>query len=314
MNTPSSASPLTIFCGKGGVGKTSLALAFALRHAEQGKSVLVVTSHPIRELAVAVSLAGLKQKHPAAAANLFVVHLDPLEILAAKVRQVVPSETLAKRVLASPIYKSLIEVAPGLKEMAFLGRLHQIARERRGEGAAKFDLLVWDAPATGHFIQTLQVSQRFETYLSGPFALLGKEVAEFFQDASNLTVIPIATLEDMAVEETIEMCATLAGELHLRPSAVICNLASPLLAQPETEFETLRDKVEKKVEDTAAGDAGLRFIFERQEIERALYRKLRSSVLTKLHIVERCASWNSDLELLWDLSRQLGGIAGELIP
>ena len=72
--------PLTIFCGKGGVGKTTLSLAFALWHAREGRRTLVVTSHPLAELALSVSLAGLEQKQPQAAANLFVVHIDPREI------------------------------------------------------------------------------------------------------------------------------------------------------------------------------------------------------------------------------------------
>src|SRR5579885_3448005 len=129
MNASSATnSRLTIFCGKGGVGKTSLSLAFALRHADQGEPVLLVTSHPLRELAVSVSLAGLKEQRPLAAANLFIVHIDPLDILANKVRQVVP-ELLANRVLASPIYGSLITIAPGIKEIAFLGRLHELAEK-----------------------------------------------------------------------------------------------------------------------------------------------------------------------------------------
>jgi arsenite-transporting ATPase len=175
--------PLTIFCGKGGVGKTTLSLAFALWHAGQGRRALVVTSHPLAELALSVSLDGLKQKQPQAAANLFVTHIDPREVIAGTVKESMPSALLADAVLSSRIYQSLIEIVPGLKEFAFVSRIQQLAEQGFVEPVHnKFDLLVWDAPATGHFLRTLEVSRNFDSYLSGPLALLGKDLVKFFSD------------------------------------------------------------------------------------------------------------------------------------
>ena len=237
---------------------------------------------------------------------MFIIHIDPFEVLANKIKQMISSEMLVKKVLDSPIYKSLIEVAPGLKEIAFLGRLRQLTEERIQEGkSGKFELLIWDAPATGHFLQTLKVSQNFETYLSGPFALIGKDVANFFADPSNFTLIPVTALEDMAVEETIELCEKLANDLKMRPTGLICNMASPLLGSPDFDFENLQHQLTREGADT--GD--LKFILDRHAIERALYRKLRSSIETDFHIIKRKSSWNSDLDLLMDLSRQLGGVS-----
>ena len=305
MSTSSAGSPLIIFCGKGGVGKTSLALASALWHATRERPVVVVTSHPLWELAASVSLAGLKEKMPAAAANLFLIHIDPREVLANKARQMIPSQLLVKKILASPIYQNLVEVAPGLKEMAFLGRLHQLAEDRSQEGTpGKFDLLIWDAPATGHFLQTLKVSQSFEMYLSGPFALLGKEVAEFFADPSQLNLVPVTTLEEMAVDETLELCEKLRDELRLRPRGLICNMASPLLASPDSDIENLYRGLAADGENSPS----LKFILDRHAAERSLLQKLQSQIETEFHIVERRSSWNSDLDLLLNLSRQLGKI------
>ena len=65
-------SKIIVFCGKGGVGKTTLSLSMALRRAQSGKRVVVVSSHPLSELAVAVSLTGMADMFPKAASNLFV--------------------------------------------------------------------------------------------------------------------------------------------------------------------------------------------------------------------------------------------------
>ena len=307
MTTSSRRLPLTIFCGKGGVGKTTLSLAYALRHANQGRTSLVVTSHPLPELAVSVSLAGLKEKLPVAAANLFVIHVDPREILNSEVEQQIPSKLLAEAVLSSRIYQSLVEVAPGLKEIAFLGRLQQLAEERSPDDTArKFDLLVWDAPTTGHFLQTLNVSKNFDLYLSGPFALLGKQLTEFFSDPSNFALIPVTTLEEMAVEETIELCEKLVGELNMRPRCVICNLTSPLLASPDPEFENLYRQMIPEGTDSNH----LKFILDRHAIERSLFQRLRSSIGVELQTVERRPYCETDLDLLLDLSCRLEKLSG----
>ncbi len=303
MSVSSSASALMIFCGKGGVGKTTLSLALGLWHARNGRSVLVVSSHPLPELAVTISLAGLKERHPEAIANLFIVHIDPREILGNKVRQQIPSEFLARTVLSSRIYQNLIEIAPGLKEIAFLARLHQLAEGKSRDGAGRgYDRVIWDAPATGHFLQTLKVSRNFDTYLSGPFAALGKELVRFLSDPAKIRLFPVTTLEEMAIDETIDMCRELLKELGITPAGLICNLASPLLSSPEDVYLEL-------CRGAAAGgsnSADWKFILDRHALERQLYQRLRAAVAAAPCIIERVPHWTSELELLDALAETLG--------
>jgi hypothetical protein len=299
--------PLTIFCGKGGVGKTTLALAFALRQARAGRNALLVTSHPLSELAVSVSLAGLKQRAPQAAVRLFVLHIDPKEILEHTVKQQIPSAALASAVTSSRIYQSLIEVAPGLKEMVFLGRLQKLAEQRTEDDTApKYHAVVWDAPATGHFLQTMAVSRHFNFYLSGPFAALGREITRFFSDPANFTLLPVTTLEELAVEETMELCSQLTGELRMTPRGVLCNMTSPLLA---SVAGGQRGDAPALSADPAA-DASLRFILNRLAVERALFEHLCAGVEARPIVVERCHRQGTDLDLLLELSERLSAVTG----
>jgi len=103
-------SRIQIACGKGGVGKTTLSLALAMRYASAGRKVVVVTSHPLPELAVSVSLEGLAERSPIAARNLFVVHLDPRALLAEIVEANFPVPMLARAVLQSDIYIRLNDI------------------------------------------------------------------------------------------------------------------------------------------------------------------------------------------------------------
>ncbi|MBI2822633.1 MAG: AAA family ATPase [Acidobacteria bacterium] len=307
MSEDSAKRPVIIICGKGGVGKTTLSLALGLLHAARGKKVVVVTSHPLPELAVSVSLDGLKEADATAAANLFVVHIDSRQVLAKMFQGQMPSKLLARTVLSSRVYRSLIEVAPGLKEMAFLSRLRELA-ERRSESDDQFSfqMLIWDAPATGHFLETMRVSQKFDMYLSGPFASQGREMAEFFSRRANLLLLPVATLEEMAVEETIELCDKLQRELSIEPAGTICNLVSPMLASPEEAFQDLGRFAE-------TGPAPeLKFVVDRHRVERAMFRRLRSASRAPLHPIQRVPSWKTDLELLSALATLMEAVPLEI--
>jgi hypothetical protein len=285
---------LTVFCGKGGVGKTVLSLAQGLRQARSGRRTVVVSSHPLGELSLSVSLHGLKDRFPEAAPNLFVVHIDPREIISAKIRQQIPSRLLAEAVLTSRLYRSLVEIAPGLKEIAFLARLLQLSETRTGEGVVPgFDSLVWDAPATGHLLQTLRASIDFRKYMSGPFAALGEDLAAFMSDPSRIRIVPVTTPEEMAVDETIELCGRLAREIDTRPDAVVCNIASPLLSKTGDEVRLLRESISDE-----ALEAGMGFVFERHEAERAQYERLRAAVGCGVFVQDQLTGWRTDLDLV----------------
>jgi anion-transporting ArsA/GET3 family ATPase len=290
-------SKIIIFCGKGGVGKTTLALGMALRCAESGKRVVVVSSHPLHELAVAVSLEGMAEKFPVAARNLFVVHIDPRDLLADLVRNNFPSRMIADAVLASKVYQNLIEVAPGLKEFQFLARMQQLA-EKTGKSAPHYDLLLWDAPASGHFLSTLHAARNFETFLSGPLASAGADLARFFSNTDHITLLPITTLEEMAVEETIEMCGKLQAEFGLKPATVLLNMVSPLATAGDGEIDALR----------GASDPAFRFALERALIERERAGYLKEKIPIEQTPVERARGAANDLDLLSEVGPALDRI------
>lgn len=293
-------SPVIIFCGKGGVGKTTLSLAYGLLHARRGKRVLVVTSHPLKELAVSISLDGLPEEEPQAAANFFVVHIDPKNVLAATVKQHIPS-LLAGRVLANRIYKSLIEIVPGLKEMAFLSRLQELAEHRvEDEAERRYELLIWDAPATGHFIDTIKASKNFDTYLTGPFAAKGRDLTHFFSERANIVLLPVTTLERMAVEETIELCSKLRY-LGMHPEAIVCNLVSPVVSLSQEDFEAFESRM-----TSYPSREKLEFVMDRYRTERERFEALSAGVrVKKFPLVQRLMEWRSDLDQLEKIRQQL---------
>lgn len=302
MSPHQDQSKLIVFCGKGGVGKTTVSLAFALAQADRGRKVVVVTSHPLQELALSISLDGLKERSERAAANLFVTYLDPQEILKQRVLETIPSAMLGKAVTSSRIYKSLMEVAPGLKEIAFLGRLTQMARERsQGRDAPRFDLLVWDAPATGHFLQTLKVSRNFHAYLPGPLSALGADLADFFSDPSRLALFAVTVLEEMAVEETHDLYRSLLDDLDVHPSGIICNMVSPWISAHRLTAEG---------REPERPPESLRLLWDRFRMERLFAERLATLSPGELCMVERVPESEPTVDFLFPISRQVASLGG----
>jgi anion-transporting ArsA/GET3 family ATPase len=291
---------ITVVCGKGGVGKTTLSLALGLKHANQGRRVVIVSSHPLPELAISVSLEGIATRFPAAARNLFVVHLDPRELLRQVVEQNFPVQMVAQAILNSSIFKNLVEVAPGLKEFYFLARLQELAERKAtaaGAGGPDYELLIWDAPASGHFLTTLRSARAFETFLTGPLASMGAEMDRFFSNSANMQILAVTPLEEMALAETVEMTQSLASEFQLRCSALILNLVSPLVTAKEKEVAELK----------AGADASpaLRFAIERGKLERERSIDIRRAIPAPQVCVPRIREWSGDLDLLGQVGQWL---------
>jgi arsenite-transporting ATPase len=293
-------SRIVVVCGKGGVGKTTVSLALGLKHANEGRRVVIVSSHPMPELAIAVSLEGIATRFPAAARNLFVVHLDPRELLRQVVEENFPVQMVAQAILNSSIFRNLVEIAPGLKEFYFLARLQQLAERKAtaaGAGGPDYELLIWDAPASGHFLGTLRSARAFEKYLTGPLASMGTEMDRFFSNSNNIRVLAITPLEEMAIAETIEMTDSLYQDFRLRCSALILNMVSPLVTASEKDIKALKL--------TSESSPALRFAVDRGALERERANDLLTAIIAPQIPVPRIQEWNGDLDLLVQVGKWL---------
>jgi len=293
-------SRIVVVCGKGGVGKTTVSLALGLKHANEGRRVVIVSSHPMPELAIAVSLEGIATRFPAAARNLFVVHLDPRELLRQVVEENFPVQMVAQAILHSSIFRNLVEIAPGLKEFYFLARLQQLAERKAtaaGADGPDYELLIWDAPASGHFLGTLRSARAFEKYLTGPLASMGAEMDRFFSNSDNMRVLAVTPLEEMAIAETIEMTDSLYQDFRLRCSALILNMVSPLVTASEKDIKALKL--------TSESSPALRFAVDRGALERERANDLLTAIVAPQIPVPRIQEWNGDLDLLGQVGKWL---------
>jgi anion-transporting ArsA/GET3 family ATPase len=156
-----------VCCGAGGVGKTTTAAALALRAAERGRKVVVLTIDPARRLAQAMGLTELDNVprrvgdiDARAGGELLAMMLDMKRTF----DEIVEAHTdagRAEQILANPFYQSLSASFAGTQEYMAMEKLGQL----RATGS--FDLIVVDTPPTRSALDFLDASERLSRFLDG---------------------------------------------------------------------------------------------------------------------------------------------------
>lgn len=164
---------ILVCCGSGGVGKTTTAAALAVRAAEQGRSVVVLTIDPARRLAQALGLTHLdNDPKPVAGVgaaatadapgSLDAMMLDMKRTFDEIVEAHADPERAAT-ILHNPFYETLSTSFAGTQEYMAMEKLGQLRR------SGQWDLIVVDTPPSRNALDFLDAPKRMGSFLDGRF-------------------------------------------------------------------------------------------------------------------------------------------------
>jgi anion-transporting ArsA/GET3 family ATPase len=239
---------LVVVTGKGGVGKSTVAAALGRTLRAAGRTVLVLEVDPRENVHQLLGLPPSGGEIVQVEAGLYLQNLKPLRVLDDIVREQVRVGALARRVLESPIYRQLAASMPGLKELAVLSHAMRLAER---QGAERFDVVVLDAPASGHGVSLLAAPLLIsEAIAAGPLGRAAARLAAFVADAERCAIVVVTLAEDMPVEEALALSATLAGQVGRAPELLVVNGLYPELpsaaghrAHPTLELARARRRI-----------------------------------------------------------------------
>jgi anion-transporting ArsA/GET3 family ATPase len=281
---------LVFLTGKGGVGKSVVGAALALAARERGKRVLLVEVAAPLEAARLLGGAPSGGRETEILPGLFTVNLDPAAAMDEYVRHVVKLEILTRRILESPLYRRFFAAAPGLEELMVLGKI-MVLEEARARFSQKplWDIVVVDAPATGHGLAFLKVPLVASAAVPvGPIGHNARRVLALLRDPRRTALVVVAVPEEMAVVEAMEFHALATEELGMEPAAIVLNACHERRFTDEDEAEVLRltvegvtGDVERDVPLPAALRAARRQI-RRRKLTRFYRDRLRRTVDTPL--------------------------------
>jgi Anion-transporting ATPase len=221
---------LVIVTGKGGVGKSTVTAALALLAARAGKRVLVCEVNAQERIA---PLLGAERTGPVireAAERVFTVNVTPHEAMREYGIMVLKFRTIYEAVFENRLVRYFLRVVPSLAELVMLGKILNEARaEERGQ--PRWDLVLVDAPATGHAVQLLRVpSALVDTVPGGPLRQDADWMEAMLVDPARTSVAIVTLPEEMPVNEAVELDAQVRGILGMHRGGLFVN------AMPETRF------------------------------------------------------------------------------
>ena len=322
---PASSMKLLLFAGKGGVGKTTLACASALRLAEawSGKEILLFSIDPAhslaaclgreigpREVRVAPGLTAIELDAQAEYERLKQDYADELT----GVFERVTGQTGIGLAFDREVMERILDLAPpGLDEMLALTRIVDLMDRGR------YDLFVLDTAPTGHLLRFLEMPELIEKWLKTFFGLflkyrevfwlprisqmmveLSKRVKVFRRvliDSGQAALVAVTIPTEMAYAETSDLVAA-CERLGVGVPILFVNLVTPASRCPTCSVLRRAEELVLGRYDAACAGRHMARVFRQEEPRgldrlRALGRALYvASGLLDFSQTKRRMQWN----------------------
>jgi anion-transporting ArsA/GET3 family ATPase len=220
---------LLFVTGKGGVGKSTVAASLGLAAAARGKRTIVCeigsqehTSRLFNRAQVGFHEVQLEE-------NLWTISIDPDESMREYVLLQLKVRAMRDLLFRSRVFTYMTAATPGLKELVTIGKIWELAQlDRKVRKGRKYDLVIVDAPATGHGIGFLQTPRTFASIARvGPIHAQAQELDRFITDHASTGVAIVAQPEEMPVNETAALEQELREEIGVSVDRVYMNALYP---------------------------------------------------------------------------------------
>ncbi len=239
---------LLIFSGKGGVGKSTVTAAVAVAAARRGKRVVIVEIGEHERIsqifgAPIVGYAGAPVYHPRqpGAPPIVAMCLTARAALREYAMRSVKFKMIYEAVFDNPVVRYFTAAAPGLDELNLLGKIESLHREVMAPlPKARFDLMLLDAPATGHALALFKAPQMaMRMAPAGPIYTMIERMWKLLADPARTALNIVSLAEEMPVNESIELDRA-AADLGIPRGALIVNGVYPdLFPEGEAILDTV---------------------------------------------------------------------------
>jgi arsenite-transporting ATPase len=207
------SSRLSLFTGKGGVGKSTVVAAVAIEAARRGLSPLVVELGHRASMQAIFGVSTVGHEPTLVAPGVHASNVDLDHTLGEYIARHVPVRPLARRLAQSPSLRRFFEAAPAVPEVLTLWRLEQLLEDEAPDGTPRWHPVLVDFDATGHALMFLELPHVFEGLVSaGPVRGLLDSFAALLSDRTRTRLHLVTLPGRLPVQETLELAQRLRTE------------------------------------------------------------------------------------------------------
>ncbi|HEY7256442.1 MAG TPA: ArsA family ATPase [Solirubrobacterales bacterium] len=293
--------------GKGGVGKTTVSVALGLRAAAEGKRAIVCEVAAQENASRVFDHAEVGFHEVEMEENLWAISIDPDESMREYVLLQLKVRAMRDLLFRSRVFNYLAAATPGLKELVTIGKIWELTQlDRKVKTGRKYDLVIVDAPATGHGIGFLQTPRTFAAIARvGPIHSQAQQLNRLITDQDHTGTAIVALPEEMPVNESAALEHDLRDEVGVAVDRIYVNGLYPeRFTREEAErLATLVDRadgVKRAAARAALSEHG------RARSQRAQLARLRRRVGTPVKTLPFLFEPDLDVEAARRLSRRLG--------
>jgi anion-transporting ArsA/GET3 family ATPase len=275
---------LVFVTGKGGVGRSTVASALGLAAARAGRRVILCEVAQQERMSRMFRREGVGWEEAELRPGLAAISIDPQLAMEEYLRVQVGNRALFHLLFDNRIFQYLAAAAPGARELVTMGKVWELAQLERpwSDDATRYDLVVVDAPATGHGLGLLRVPRTFSDVARvGPIRRHADRIDAFVRDSRRTGIVTVAMPEEMPVTETLEFRDRLDAEMEMAIDLVVMNaLREERFSDEEARALAERAAADGGVADGTVGAAMAAAVAEhgRARAEHAQLERLRAAV------------------------------------
>ena len=216
---------LVVVTGKGGVGKSTVSIALALAAAREGKRVILCEVASQEHLSHVFDRAELGYHEVEMEEDVWAISIDPDDAMREYVLLQLKVRAMRDLLFKSRIFGYLAAATPGLKELVTIGKIWELALDdRKVKQGHSYDLVIVDAPATGHGVGFLQTPRTFANVARvGPMRQQAETLDKFIRDSRRTGVAIVALPEEMPVNETAALERDLEEQVGIEVDRIFLN-------------------------------------------------------------------------------------------
>ena len=233
---------LVIVVGKGGVGKSVISGSFGLLAADQGRRTVIA------EMGGAETMSALFDREPVGyAGGLLAPRLEAMSITSDQAVEEYLVRMLRFRLLYEVVFRNrfiepFMNGVMGLSDLISIGKVMDLEWLREdgslgptAAGDHRWDLVIVDAPATGHGLSLLRAPRSvMDITRMGPMFHNSEMIRDLLADRSRTAVVLVTLAEEMPVSETIELARDLERHVDIEIAGLVVNGVMPdPLVDPE---------------------------------------------------------------------------------